>query len=345
VLESPSPLPAGDPRGPDQEPWQLSHAGAARPTPLAHVREWLLRETALGQARKQQLRPGQRAALRAAVQALELAVRGIGLEGYRAGPPLAATLMLYQEAVWWALQAAKDGTSAQPASLAEACAEHAALLGALAGGEQQFARLRAEFLEPARHSFQALDEESQVALIISARSFATALIAHVGQPDAHLSKLLRDRWLRPLLVLASIACIAFGVRVALAPRDVAAGKAWTASSADWDFPISGKTDKFGNDDMLFHTKAEDNPWLMVDLSKVEPVRGVAIENRHSCCQDRAVPLIVEVSGDAKTWREVARNTAVFTDWKVLFRPQPARFVRLRVPRQTVFHLRRVQVLR
>jgi len=335
---------AADPKGP-QQPWQLSQAGAERLTPLAHVREWLRRGTALAQARSQRLSPRQRAALRAAVQALELAVRGMDqLDGYRAGPPFAATLMLYQEAVWWALQAASESASDPPASLAQACAEHAALLGALAGGEQQLAQLRSQLLEPSRHSFHTLDESSQLALIISARGFATKLIAHIGQPEDRVATLERQRWLRPLLVFTSIACIAFGVPLALAPRDVAAGKTWTASSADWNYPLSGKTDHFGNDDMLFHTQATDNPWVMIDLEKVEPVLGLSIENRESCCQDRAIPLIVELSVDGTTWREVARKKELFKDWKVRFRPQPARFVRLRVPRPTVFHLRRVRVL-
>jgi hypothetical protein len=142
----------------------------------------------------------------------------------------------------------------------------------------------------------------------------------------------------------SIAGIALGVLWARTPSDVAAGKTWTASSADWNFPLVGTTDKFGNEELLFHTKDEDGPWLMIDLTKVEHVRGLAIENRITCCQDRAVPLLVEISLDGKGWQPVARKAEIFTEWKVQFRPQPARYVRLRVPRKTVFHLRRVKVL-
>jgi hypothetical protein len=94
---------------------------------------------------------------------------------------------------------------------------------------------------------------------------------------------------------------------------------------------------------LFHTHTEDNPWLMVDLGMVEKVRSIAIENRTSCCQERAVPLVVELSADGKNWREVARKQEVFTNWNVKFGTHQARFVRLRVPRNTTFHLRRVRV--
>jgi hypothetical protein len=74
------------------------------------------------------------------------------------------------------------------------------------------------------------------------------------------------------------------------------------------------------------------------------VRGIEVENRGSCCQERAVPLIVELSTDGNTWQEVARRKKKFQGWETRFRPQSARFVRLRVPRKTVFHLRRVRVL-
>jgi hypothetical protein len=311
----------------------------------ARVREWLLRGGALAQARSQQLSGAQRSALRAAQQALELADRAVDLpEGYSAGPPLGATLMLYQEAVWWALQALDDGGTRQPESLAQACAPHTELLARLAGGEQALAQLRAQFLEPERHSFQALDQASQLALTASARRFAGALIAHLGAPDERLSRIERERWLRPLLSLAAAAGAAFALVVWLAPKDLAAGKAWATSSSEWGFEKVGITDKFGNEDLLFHTTAEENPWLVIDLGASERVRGIAVENRGACCQERAVPLIVELSLDGNTWQEVARRTTTFKSWETRFRPQSARFVRLRVPRKTLFHLRRVRVL-
>lgn len=348
-LEVPGTVPeistsAAEPSGPDGgQPWVAQ--GSRAPAALgARVREWFLRSAALAEARRHQLNPGQRAALRAALQALELADRAVDLpEGYRAGPPLGVSLMLYQEAVWWALQAA-HGAPRAPDSLAQACAEHAELLRATAGGEQQLARLRAQFLEPERHSFQALEEASQLALIADARRFASALVAHVGAPDAQVARVTRQRWLRPSLAAASVACIALALALALGSRDVAAGRTWTASSGEWGFGRTGTTDKFGNEDLLFHTHAEANPWLLVDLGAPERVRAVAVENRSTCCQERAVPLIVELSADGKSWREVARKDEVFTSWKARFRAQQARFVRLRVPRHTVLHLRRVQVL-
>lgn len=349
VLESSSSTSAADPSGPNQEQRRASHGGSARVSRLsrmgARVRECLLRGGALELARGQQLGVHQRGALRGALQALELADRAVDLpEGYSAGPPLGATLMLYQEAVWWALQALADGGTEQPESLAQACARHTELLSTLAGGEQALAQLRAQLLEPERHSFQALDQASQLALTASARRFAGALIAHLGAPDERLSRIERERWLRPLLALTAAAGVVLALVYVFAPKDVAVGKSWVASSSDWGFEKIGSMDKFGNEDLLFHTNREDTPWVIIDLGAFERVRGIEVENRGSCCQERAVPLIVELSTDGNTWQEVARRKKKFQGWETRFRPQSARFVRLRVPRKTVFHLRRVRVL-
>jgi hypothetical protein len=345
VLESPSSTStsAADPSGSNQQQRRASHGSPARTA--TRVREWLLRGRALAQARSEQLAARQRDALRAALQALELADRAVDLpEGYSAGPPFGATLTLYQDAVWWALSALAEGGVEQPESLAQACARHTELLARLAGGEQALAQLRAQFLEPERHSFQALDQTSQLALAASARGFASALIAHLGAPDERLSRIERQRWLRPLLLLAAAAGAALVVAFVLAPKDVAAGKTWAASSSDWDFERAGSMDKFGHEDLLFHTQSEHSPWLVIDLGAFERVRGIALENRGGCCQERAVPLIVELSIDGQSWQEVARRDKTFKSWETRFRPQSARFVRLRVPRKTVFHLRRVRVL-
>jgi hypothetical protein len=71
---------------------------------------------------------------------------------------------------------------------------------------------------------------------------------------------------------------------------------------------------------------------------------VRVRNRRNCCSERAVPLVVEVSTDNEHWLEVTRNEQDFSEWKGSFAPVQARWVRLRVPRKTVLHLRRVRVL-
>jgi F5/8 type C domain len=345
VPESSASTPALEPEVSKASP-RAPGGGRLRALSLARLRQWLLRSEALAEARQRRLDSGQRSALRAALQSLELADRALDLpEGYRAGTPLAATLMLHQEAVWWALRAASHDPAQPRESLARAAAEHVALLSAVAGGEQPLAALRARFLEPEARSFQALDEGEQLALIARVRPFAGALVASVGAPEERFARVARERWQRPLVALVTTACVALLLAYELVPRDVAAGKAWVASSGyEWGFARSGTTDKFGADDLMFHTGTEQNPWLVVDLGALERVRRVVLENRQTCCQERAIPLIVELSADGINWHKVAYRKEPFNRWEARFRRQRARFVRLRVPRVTALHLRRVQVL-
>jgi F5/8 type C domain len=125
--------------------------------------------------------------------------------------------------------------------------------------------------------------------------------------------------------------------------DLAAGKKWTASSKQEIWADSGKiTDEPGNA-ILFHTKEDDSPWLMIDLETPTSVASVDILNRQDCCGERAIPLVVELSNDGKTWREVARRDELFTQWKAAFSAQDARYVRLRVPRKTYLHLQGIGI--
>jgi hypothetical protein len=96
-------------------------------------------------------------------------------------------------------------------------------------------------------------------------------------------------------------------------------------------------------DLLFHTNTDAGPWWQVDLGPDKSVSSVQVENRADCCKDRAVPLIVELSDDARVWREIARQNDPFDEWTATFPRQPARHLRLRVPRTTAFHLKHVSV--
>ena len=57
----------------------------------------------------------------------------------------------------------------------------------------------------------------------------------------------------------------------------------------------------------------------------------------------AVPLVLEVSDDGASWREVIRRPDVFATWYPTFPAQKARYVRLRVDRISTLHLEAVRV--
>lgn len=137
-----------------------------------------------------------------------------------------------------------------------------------------------------------------------------------------------------LLVALCLTGLIVGARRLLAPTDLAAGKPWHTSSQ----LSAAYTAK-----ILFHTNEEMNPWFEIDLEASKTIKGLQVINRRPANQDRAVPLIAEVSDDRSTWREVARQETPFAIWEPRFPASKARYVRLRVPRVTMFHLEAVKV--
>jgi hypothetical protein len=105
----------------------------------------------------------------------------------------------------------------------------------------------------------------------------------------------------------------------------------------------------------FHTNNDSNPWWMVDLGNTAQVYLIRIFNRERIpdwMQQRASPLIAEVSTDRVRWR-----TLFHTDRKQVFggysggrplvwsssQPVEARFVRISIPRQEYLHLAEVEI--
>jgi hypothetical protein len=134
-----------------------------------------------------------------------------------------------------------------------------------------------------------------------------------------------------------------GVRRVTRPPNLAAGKPWTASS-EWAkcHPEDGLCGGIATN-IFFSTNSDDNPWFEYDLGAPVRVSSLTIVNREDFGPERVVPLIVEVSNDRKTYTEVAKRTEVFSTWRPKFRPQTARYVRLRVARVSWLHLEAVEV--
>lgn len=133
------------------------------------------------------------------------------------------------------------------------------------------------------------------------------------------------------------AAAATDVSVGIVPG-LAAGKEWTASSALEGWKKSGKIEAFRPDDIFFHTVEEENPWVEIDLGSATKLSQVSIKNRVTCCGEREVPTVIELSADRKSWTEVARQEKPFVVWEPTFPEQSARYVRARAPRKTYFHL-------
>jgi hypothetical protein len=153
-----------------------------------------------------------------------------------------------------------------------------------------------------------------------------------------------------MLALAS-AGVVVAVMLGLAARDriqddfdvgnVSQGAQWLASSAYASVPARGTLDSAATAAFFFHTQDETGPWLEIDLGRELPVRRAIVANRDNCCGTRALPLIIETSRDRTRWTQVAERTKPFEIWRVNFAADPVRWVRLRVPRHTAFHLKSI----
>jgi hypothetical protein len=147
----------------------------------------------------------------------------------------------------------------------------------------------------------------------------------------------------------------------LAWANLALGKRATQSSlSQWSkgatleedagYAVSGAPSRDG-----FHTNEDANPWWMVDLGSTAQVHLIRIFNRERIpdwIQQRANPLVVEVSNDGEQWATLFRTERgqVFGGYSggrplVWSTKQPveARFVRVSIPRQEYLHLAEIEI--
>jgi hypothetical protein len=118
---------------------------------------------------------------------------------------------------------------------------------------------------------------------------------------------------------------------------------WSASST-WDgFPQSGTLGDHGAHDLLFHTDEQENPWVVVDLRTTRAVRDVQVTNRADCCDDRGLPLVLELAEDDRRFNPIDTRTAPFDVWRVTFAPRRARYLRLRAIGMTFLHLCDIEI--
>lgn len=93
----------------------------------------------------------------------------------------------------------------------------------------------------------------------------------------------------------------------------------------------------------FHTEMSGRKRVTIDLLAVRRVRRVDVYNRLDCCQDRAVPLSLEVSADGETFRVVAERKQRFVVWNADIRSTEARYVRLVHRGRQPFHLSEIEI--
>lgn len=118
---------------------------------------------------------------------------------------------------------------------------------------------------------------------------------------------------------------------------------FTVSDSLMGFNAEGRLPASTSREVFFHTNETESPWVEVDLGEERALSRVTVTNRVDCCQERAVPMVVSVRGEAGAARDVARKAEAFDTWEATFASTRARYVRLTVPRRTFLHLRNVEV--
>ncbi len=247
---------------------------------------------------------------------------------------IGARAVLHREGVLLAFRALAGSAELSPAELWSSSASKPGLLTGPEGGALQ-RLLFDSSVEPSAAQTERLRE-----VHLEFLEYAETAFRRVQQ-----LRIRRVRSLGGSLLLGIFLVVAgsWGLSALTAPPNLARGNAWRTSSTGLE--CKPKEHKCGGirTDIFFHTNNEQDPWFELDLGSPLTFSAMTIRNRTDMGVARAVPMVVEVTDDHVTWREVIRRVEPFSTWTPVFPPTTARFVRLRVMKKTWFHLEDVEV--
>ena len=258
---------------------------------------------------------------------------------------------LYRQAAYWAACA-----SAEEPTSSERGREDAAAWATLderfyappEGGLATSAVVRELASSGSFVHFAELPRDELRPALLSMRELTRAALAKLEEREARVKSLHRQRLWRIGTALALVLGVVCGVQAVRAARlqrsELAAGKSWRTSSNYGGGCTSPEQKCPENTGYFFHTREnERNPWIEFDLAGLRQISAVEVENREDCCSERALPLVLEISQDHRTWKAVARREADFSTWHASFDSVTARWVRLRVMKTSALHLHAVRI--
>jgi hypothetical protein len=157
-----------------------------------------------------------------------------------------------------------------------------------------------------------------------------------------LSRALRVGVTAIVVAGLAIGLLVWGATKILGSKNLARGKPAQLSSTRAECPpgsgpsgrpASGIDDGSIGSAYDICTNFEANPWVSIDLEKVQPLAKAKVYNRGDCCWGaHDLPVVFEVSQDGKNFEQVARRTDAYTasdPWVVDIGGRLARFVRVR----------------
>ncbi len=324
-----------------------SPSPARRPSALRRTVELLLGSERIRRARASLpvLTQDQQTLLSRARLAGELADRTIEpADPWKHGSGTALALDLYRQGIYWALLSRDPGLG-RPGfgQLWSASGQALAALGLPPDELREQGTLLSS--EPSFVAHGDMPEPNLRPAAEQARALLQRLLDAQDAPALTLLRLRIARAVRISLLLVLAGGLAWFLVTLAIPKkvDLAKGKPWTTSSMFYPCDVEKGECGGTKTRIFFHTKEEQNPWFEYDLGAPTHFSSLTIRNRSDCCADRAVPLVVEVSNDRISYRELARQRTTFSVWKPKLEPQVARYVRLRVLRYAYFHLEEFQV--
>ena len=154
-----------------------------------------------------------------------------------------------------------------------------------------------------------LDVKQRRYLASALCKLALALSEPLEREARLVDRVLFMRWERigaAALVLLAIAWLISGaIEKKFAKPNIALGRPVAISSSvspdaalDHPLVVDGNRGNLG-----FHTENAPNQWVMIDLGSTKNISRVVVYNRVDCCQERAIPLRLEVSDDGTELQE------------------------------------------
>jgi hypothetical protein len=204
-------------------------------------------------------------------------------------------------------------------------------------------------LGPGRDATLArLTEEDRESFAIALHGLAVGLSAPLECEAGHLGSALFARWLRVTVAVLLLAGL-FGVVGAWLDkkygkpnlafhRPVTVSSQFATEGTDHRLLVDGDRDNLG-----FHTESNGQQWVVIDLGAVRKFDKVVVYNRSDCCQERAVPLRLEVSKDNQKFTFLRQWQDVSDKWTAKGLQAEGRYVRLLNTPPNFFHLAEIEI--
>jgi hypothetical protein len=195
----------------------------------------------------------------------------------------------------------------------------------------------------------ALDRFSTEKALRHSAALRAALqrLSRFVEPRSPLRIQRESRTRQALAVLAVCTLlVTFAVRW-MSPSNLALNRPVYSSPMAFDTTAAAAVDGAKSERFGFHTQTVNSPQLTIDLEKTRDIAKVKVFGRGDCCFDQSLPLVLEVSTDGISFRQLAERTTAFSvsdPWIVQTGArEDARFVRLRGKREGALVLNEVEV--